>query len=157
MGPAPAKLNITLHHQMAHHSPISSIASLPQFLHGSINDVGVTQGAGCSMATARMVFRPMVDQLRTAQRDIVPYTERAHRGPRAGARVPTDAPHEADVVSAHVEGAGAGAAPVGQPARERVEQREGDDVLGGEVVRLVRKFAEGGGAGSPLSVFDDQE
>ena len=163
--------NGDLQRKVAHHSPISTVPSLPQrrkFLHGSINDIGIAQGARSSTSTTvpirartriMMVFRPMIDQLRAAQRDVVQRTEPTDRAPRSGARMlRADAPHDADVVSAHVEG---GAAPVGQPARERVEQRERGDVLGGgsggEVVRHVREPAEGGRAGGPVGGVDDQE
>src|SRR6266702_7116291 len=141
MGPALEKPNSTLQHQVSHHSPISSVVFLPlrrESLHGSINDVGIAQGPGWDdrsttaiAARARVVFRPIINQLRAPERDVVLCTKPADGPPCSGARVPTDAPHDADVVGAYLDRAGA---PVGQPARERVEQREGGDVLVGQVV-----------------------
>lgn len=164
VGTPPCEIrNSTLQHKVARHSPISNIAFLHwrrEFLDRSIDDAGIAQGprrdhlsTAAVAARAHGVFQPTIEQLRT-QRDIVPRTKPAHRAPRAGARALADAPHDADVVGADLEGGGA---PVGQPARERVEQHEGRDVVRGQVVRRVREPAEGGGTGGPVGAIDDQE
>ncbi|KAH9167987.1 hypothetical protein EDB89DRAFT_1909628 [Lactarius sanguifluus] len=95
----------------------------------------------------------MIDQLCVAQCDVAPRTKPTHCPPRTGAHIPADTPHDADVVSADLERAGA---PVGQPAHERVEKRKGGDVLGGQVIRRIGEPAEGG-AGGPVGAVDDEE
>jgi hypothetical protein len=165
MGPAHAKPNSTStsEHKVTYHDSMSRIAFLPgrrQSLHGSLNGIGIAQGADlvCLVAAVitgvHVVEQTTADKLRAAKRDVVLRTDPTYRAPHAGARVPTDAPHDADVVSAHQDGA---AAPAGQPARERVEQCERREVLGSQIRRRVREPAEGGRAGCPLGAVDDQE
>ena len=137
---------------------MSRIAFLPgsrQSLHGSLNGVGIAEGADLVAAVitrVHVVEQPTADKLRAAERDVVLRTDPTYRAPRAGARVPTDAPHDVDVISAHQDGPGA---PAGRPARERVEQCERRDVLRNQIRRGVREPAEGGSAGGPLDAFDD--
>ena len=71
--------------------------------------------------------------------------------PQARVR-PTDAPHDADVIRVNLQDA---TPPAGQPARERVEQRERRNVLGSQVTRLVPEVSHVA-AGYPTTARDDQ-
>jgi hypothetical protein len=146
---------------VAHHNPMRRIAVIPrrrESLHGSLNSIRIAQGAFHSFlvsvvpARKHVVFHPTVNHLRAPKRNVVLRTDPTHRAPRTGARVTTDTPHDADVVSVHEDSA---CAPAGQPARERVEQCEGRDVVWGQILGRVEEPAEGRRAGGPTRAVDD--
>ena len=101
---------------MSHHNLMSRVAFLSrrrESLHCSLNGVRIAQGADQSfmaaaiIARAHVIQQPMIDKLRAPERDVVLRTDPTHRAPRTGARVSTDAPHDADVVCTHQDCAGA--------------------------------------------------